>query len=148
MNKILTGLLVMAFAAPALAGEWSAWTEVRKNGEVVVMTSFAGDGATEDAQLDLTVLKAFTVVGVDTIQKDSVCEAFVERNMLRSVPPSGAGTPLSSAQTETCMFVLRPLAKDLGADAVKSLLQVKFAECASSYEDKKPSCVANVKAVR
>jgi hypothetical protein len=141
--KIVLGSTALGLAGGVAAGDWEVWTQNRAGPNMVIMTSFAGDGSTEEAHLDLEMAVPFEVVHVDTLQKGAVCVASKERNVLRAVPPSGAGQPLAKNATEACMFTIRVKGNPTLAEIVK----VSFAECTSSVTGDVP-CAAKVQALK
>lgn len=131
MSRILAGVCLVGATSLATAGDWEVWTEKRNGDRLVVATSFAGDAKIEDAQIDLKVEGSFEVISVETLHKDAVCVASAARGLLRSLPPSGAGTPLAKAAADTCVFTLRVLGAKTWEP--EQLVKVEKTECASSY---------------
>lgn len=67
--------------------------------------SFAGDGDTQDAGIDLNLPANVTASAPAVLVAGSVC-GVVDADTIRIVPPSGAGTPLTSTPTAYCSFQL------------------------------------------
>ena len=62
-------------AGAALAGDWEVWTQKQGGDRLTIVASFAGDGVTEEAHLDLKVAaRAVRLVKV-LAGKDEVAEA-------------------------------------------------------------------------
>jgi len=132
--KFTAGVVVLGAlsVSPASANGWEVWTEKQSADKVTVVASFGGDGSIEEAQLDLKVSGPFEVLEVSTLRKGSICFGNAEKNVLRAVPPSGAGSALKAAMTDTCMFTLRVLSpKGWSAEGI---VDVGFKECASSVK--------------
>jgi hypothetical protein len=129
-NVIATaaGSALLLAATSATAGQFEIWTDpAAKGNRIVLMVSFAGDGMTEDAQADISYDPALKLVSAQTKVAGSVCVGLPGRNIIRVVPPTGAGTALTSAAVDYCSFVFeRPaIAKSVAE------FKVEFVECGS-----------------
>ncbi len=144
-KAILSAALCGLTASSAIAGDWEVWTEKRGSDQLTIVTSFGGNGLIEEAQIDLNMSGAFEVIDTQVLQKGSVCVASAEKNIIRSVPPSGAGTALKSKATDACMFTLR--LTSVKAWEPTEVVSVGFKECASSVKGVVP-CEASVKMVK
>lgn len=122
---VLAGSLFLAGAASA--ADFQVWTYADKGGrDVVVAVSFIGDGVTQDAQIDLRIPAGFRVSDSAVKTAGSVCAASGEKGLIRAVPPSGEGKPLSSGMMEVCTFKLSSTGeKAAGVPKV----EVAFKEC-------------------
>ena len=118
--------LTMAGVANAGSFEIASDTGAKAN-QFVALVSFAGDGVTQDAQLDLTYSSDLEFVQARALVAGSVCVGFAKTNTVRAVPPSGAGTALTSTSTGYCSFSFRSKAGAVKGDK----LTVAFQECAS-----------------
>lgn len=127
--RILTsiGLLAAAalFSSASSAGNFNVWTYNTEKNQTHVEISFAGDGITQEAQLDLSVPAGFRLVEAKSLVSGSVCAGSEKAGLLRAVPPSGEGKPLTSKETNYCRFVLARLAKASGPLTFDS----KLTEC-------------------
>ncbi|MBD8527330.1 hypothetical protein [Pseudomarimonas arenosa] len=141
-----SGLAALLLAGSASAGEWVLSVDPQGGNRVEVFATFHGDGATEEAQLDVKLNGAFAVESVEKLIPGSVCVASVEKNILRAVPPSGAGVGLPKGAHDTCVFTLRFLQKSMVAD-FSSQFDVSFTECASS-KGIDVSCTSAVKQLK
>jgi hypothetical protein len=131
MKRILMVLAGSAFfAGAATAADFQVWTYADKGGRgAVLAVSFIGDGATQEAQIDLRIPEGFRVDGSAVKTAGSVCAASAEKGLIRAVPPSGEGKPLPSGMMEVCTFKL----VSTGEKAVgKPKIEVAFKECADS----------------
>ncbi|HET6603805.1 MAG TPA: hypothetical protein VFG21_06255, partial [Xanthomonadaceae bacterium] len=89
---------------------------------------FAGDGETQDAQLDITLSSvADLTITPSILVPGSVC-VLVDADTLRIVPPSGAGVALTSTATAYCRFAFTATA---GATLGLRTWTTDFIECAS-----------------
>jgi hypothetical protein len=147
ISKLALASAALVIGGAATAGDWEVWTEKRSETEMVLMTSFAGDGQTEEAHLDLSLAGPFEIVKIDTLQKGAICVGSSERNMLRAVPPSGAGTPLSQEATDACMFTLRVKSQGKGRANAAGLVKISRSECSSSYAGDVP-CAAKIQSLK
>ena len=78
---------------------------VAQGGTVNVNFLFAGDGVTQEAQLDLTYnASVFTTVVPTVVVPGSTCGVNAMSQFIRIIPPSGAGNPLTSTATAYCSF--------------------------------------------
>jgi len=133
----MTAGLALA-AAPAFAGNFEIWTDSSAKGGVTMIVSFAGDGLTEDAQVDFDTPKNLKFVRADVKVPGSVCVAFPKENKVRVVPPSGAGTALPTAATDYCSF-------SFAGKATGEKFKPSFVECAAPTGSSK--CNADVNEV-
>ena len=117
----------MLVAGAASAADFQVWTYADKGGrDMVLAVSFIGDGATQDAQIDLNIPTGYRVAGSVVKAAGSVCAASGEKGLIRVVPPSGEGKPLPSAMMEVCTFKLTSTGeKSAGVPKV----EVAFKEC-------------------
>jgi hypothetical protein len=101
-------LALSLLSAGAVAGTFTQSPDpasVAQGGSVTIDFLFAGDGVTEDTQLDLNYnTSVFTTVTPTVLVAGSVCAVFPGPGFIRIVPPSGAGTPLPNAATAYCRF--------------------------------------------
>ena len=137
-SLVMTAGLALA-AAPAFAGNFEIWTDSSAKGGVTMLVSFAGDGLTEDAQVDFNYPTNLKFVRADVKVPGSICAAFPSENKVRVVPPSGAGTPLSTAATDYCSFSFS------GKGAAAAKFKPSFVECAAPTGSSK--CNADVNEV-
>jgi len=119
--RLLSLAVTVAFAPLATAGKFEVWTQASGSGSVALV-SYQGDGTSQEAQLDMTY-PAGMKVSAQTKVAGSVCAVFPSENKIRIVPPSGAGTALSSNAIDYCSFSF----KGAGADAPE--LKKVFSEC-------------------
>jgi len=141
----LVAALIATSVAPAIAGDWEVWTEKQGSDKLTIVTSFAGNGSIEEAHIDLNIDGNFEVVDTQVLQKGSVCVASAEKNIIRSLPPSGAGSALKSKATDTCLFTIRMTSVKTWNPA--EVVTVGFKECASSTKGSVP-CDASIKMVK
>lgn len=126
MRTVIAMLLGLAFAVgTAEAGEFGVWTYATSKGVTLVDVSFAGDGVTQEAQVDLSLPAGVRVVQAKSLVDGAVCSASTEAGMARAVPPSGAGAALPSEDVVYCRFHVVGLA----FSKVSPALQSKFSEC-------------------
>ena len=126
-----TKIVVAAIAASVLsfsahAGQFQVWSYDTGKGQTHVEVSFAGDGITQDAQLDLAIPAGYKLVSAKSLVDGSVCVASDEASLMRAVPPSGAGEPLTSNEVNYCRFVFAKGAVAKG----KLTFEPKLTECA------------------
>lgn len=124
-----SALLVSGFAT---AGKFETWSDLDGKGNIVVVVSFAGDGATQDAQVDFKYPADWSLLKAVPKVAGSVCVVNSEKGFVRVVPPSGAGKALTSKQTDYCSFMFKSTAKTTN---IAGLEQV-FTECAASTGSK------------
>lgn len=120
---VLTSALV-SFSVQA--GEFNVWTFEAGKGQVHVEVSFAGDGVTQDAQLDAAIPSGYSLVEAKVLVPGSVCVGSTEHSLVRAVPPSGAGKALTSKDVNYCRFVFARGAAAKG----KLTFEPKLTECA------------------
>jgi hypothetical protein len=123
-------ILASCFAwGSANAGQFELWSDVNaKSGQVTMIASFAGDGMTQDAQADIDFDPEFTLVGASAKVAGSVCVGLPGQSKVRVVPPSGAGTALTSKAVDYCSFTF----KNKGGSLAKApSFKLGFVECAS-----------------
>jgi len=119
--------ILAAFSVSASAGQFEVWSDGAKGANRTVIVSFAGDGHTQDAQADIAFDPGLEFVTANAKVAGSVCAELKGKNMVRVVPPSGAGSALSSKQIDYCAFSFR----SRGGKAVAGTgLTVSFTECA------------------
>jgi len=128
MKRTLMVLATTMFAAGSVsAADFQVWTQGDKGGRNVALTvSFIGDGATQEAQLDLRIPAGFRVAESSVKMAGSVCVGLADKGLIRAVPPSGAGKPLPSALTDVCTFKLTSTGEKL---AGVPQIEVAFKEC-------------------
>ncbi len=107
VKAAISAVLFGAFAGQASAAGWEIWTEKQGSDQLVIVTSFSGDGELDEAQVDLSVMGGFEILEAKSLMKGAICAGFKDQSMLRSVPPSGAGSALKSQSTDACMFTIR-----------------------------------------
>lgn len=122
----IAGLLA---SASSFAGQFEIWSDGAKGPQQTVIVSFAGDGQTQDAQADITFEPGLEFVAATAKVAGSVCVELKGRNMVRVVPPSGAGVALSSKPTDVCSFSFR---SKRGKSVSGTGLSVAFTECAGA----------------
>lgn len=105
ITKLIVGVASIVAGSAAFAGNFTTNSPSGSPGSVLVyQVSFAGDGATEDAQLDASYTAAnFTSVTATVVVPGSTCTT-PGGNSIRVVPPSGAGVALTSTPTIYCSF--------------------------------------------
>lgn len=110
MKQITTLVAAMLLALPAI-GTAGVYTQspdpasVNPGASTAVQFLFAGDGDTQDTQLDLEYnATVFTTVTPTVVVPGSVCSVLTAPARIRIVPPSGAGVPLTSTATAYCSF--------------------------------------------
>lgn len=103
----MAGLLATA-SSVAFAGNFTQSPDpamVAAGASVNVDFLFAGDGTTQEAQLDLNYnATVFTTVTATALVPGSTCAVNPAPPFIRIIPPSGAGTPLTSTATTYCRF--------------------------------------------
>jgi hypothetical protein len=112
MRNLLTKISMAVFAAMASAGAMAGnFTQVpdpasvAQGATVNVAFQFAGDTVTQEAQLDLNYNSTvFTTVVPTTVVVGSTCAVNPTPPFIRIIPPSGAGTALTSTPTTYCSF--------------------------------------------
>jgi len=144
-NTVSGALLFVGSVSLANASGWEIWTQKQGSDKLTIVASFGGDGSVEEAHLDMNLNSAFEVIETQTLRKGSICFANAEKNVIRAIPPSGAGTALKSAQTDTCMFTVRITSSKTWNPA--EVVGVTLKECASSVKGIVP-CEATVKLVQ
>ncbi len=102
MKKLIAAGVALVLSAGVCAGKFEVWTQQAGKG-TVALVSYQGEGTSQEAQLDLTYPTGFHVTA-STKVAGSVCAVFAEKSMIRIVPPSGAGTALTSNATDYCSF--------------------------------------------
>ncbi len=115
MRMRLIGLAIVGctFAPDVAAGTYTLNPDpatIAVGGAAVVQVRFAGDGDTQDTQLDLAYDAAnFPTVTPTILVPGSICAVLMGPARLRVIPPSGAGTPLTGVATAYCGFSLQSL---------------------------------------
>lgn len=138
----LAALAVAMFAvSPVMAGGFNVWTYEASKAETQLVVSFAGDGVTQDAQLDLGVAKGFAAAAAKVLVPGSVCAISPAGDKIRAVPPSGAGKALSSSDVDYCSFSVKPVGGMRPMLKSGELLSVEFNECAGAG---KASCSSDI----
>lgn len=109
-NKRLLALCLTAagFSATASAGTFDATTSGQPGETVALQVTFAGDGATTNADLILDYDNTHIDITVDAANVDGptgneICQR-VSATRIRIVSPDGGATPLPNAATLTCEF--------------------------------------------
>lgn len=123
----------MLFAGAASAADFQVWTAAGKGGDVNLTVSFIGDGATQDAQIDLRIPTGYRVAGSEVKAAGSVCAASGEKGLIRAVPPSGDGKALPSGMMDVCTFKLASTGEK---PAGVPVFEVAFKECAGAAGDR------------
>ena len=111
--SVLVSLILGCASVAASAGQFEVWHEVGAKGVVPAIVSFAGDGSTQDAQLDVEYDSSLTLSKAVAKVPGSVCVGLAG-NKIRGVPPSGAGTALGS-KAACSIWAPRDQAKPHGA---------------------------------
>lgn len=112
----------------AFAGSFETYSlSDTKSKRVTVVVSFAGDGVTQDSQVDLDYPAGLTLVKATAKVAGSVCVG-IAGNKIRVVPPSGAGKALPSAATDYCSF---SFAAQKGLQTSNFSFKPSFTECAA-----------------
>lgn len=146
LNKTVFAVALFgASMSQALANGWEVWAEKQGGDRLTIVASFGGDGQIEEAHLDLNLKGSFEVIDTQTLWKGSVCVASAEKNILRAVPPSGAGKALKASMAEACMFTVRITSKK--GWAAEDMIGVSLHECASSVKGIVP-CEAAVRVIK
>jgi len=140
MQKLITkislaGALVAACSG-AFAGNFTQVPDpqtVAQGATANVAFQFAGDGVTQEAQMDLNYNSTvFTTVTPTVVVAGSVCAVFsMPAAFIRVVPPSGAGNPLTSTATTYCSFAFTaaPAAAAANYDFTTRLLECDGPTC-------------------
>ena len=138
--RFVAAAVAAVVSCSASAGQFNVWT-YQSGGNHIVKVSFAGDQASQDAQLDLAIPAGFEVAEAKALVNGSVCAGSAESGILRAVPPSGAGKALPSAETDYCSFVLKAKGgiKPAGKGPVE--LKARLTECAGAGN---PTCSVDV----
>jgi len=100
-----------------------------KSNRTTLVVSFTGDGATQEAQLDLEVPAGLVLAKAIVKVAGSVC-AGVPGNKIRIVPPSGAGEALPSRAIDYCSFSFKSSLSVMAK--AKPQFKVTFQECATT----------------
>ena len=120
--------VALGMSSVAQAGKFEVWSdESGKAGQTIAVVSFAGDGVTQDAQLDMTYAENLQFVSASVKVPGSVCVVFQDQRLMRVVPPSGAGQALSAKSVDYCSFSF----KSTGAPSKGAKFSTKFQECAA-----------------
>jgi len=148
-NIIHTALCALGLVAlgSANAGTFTTNSPSGQPGSTVTYTvSFAGDGETEDAQLDASFPAASfsAVVANPALVPGSTCTV-PGGNSIRVVPPSGGGVALTSTATAYCSFQVTINAAVV-PPATLNFTQT-FIECADSVAPPPATCTATLGAV-
>lgn len=129
LNKLVVGSLLIGASGLVSAGSFDTWTmQDSKAKRTTVVVSFTGDGATQEAQLDLDVPEGLELAKAVVKVAGSVCAA-IPGNKIRVVPPSGAGEALSSRAVDYCSFSFR---SNGALSKAKPEFKVSFQECATT----------------
>lgn len=130
----VSGIIALGAASAAFAGTFTQSPDpaavVRgSSGGTNVDFSFAGNGATQEAQLDLRFDSTGLTITAQALVGGSTCGFDVStpaNTLIRIAPPSGAGTALTSTATAYCRFnVVAAAGATVGARA----FTVATAEC-------------------
>ena len=144
IKSAAAAVLLVGAVSQSSANGWEVWSEKQGADRLTIVASFGGDGLIEEAQLDMKLGAQFEVIDTQVLRKGSVCFANSEKNILRAVPPSGAGTALKSKVTDTCMYTLRVSSKSWSPE---NIVGTSLVECASSVKGIVP-CEAAFKVVK
>jgi hypothetical protein len=125
---VATAVALAVASFSAQAGQFHVWSYDTGKGQTHVEVSFAGDGVTQDAQIDLAMPAGYKLVSAKNLVEGSVCVASEEAKLIRAVPPSGAGKALASNDTNYCRFVFARGPSVKG----KLTFEPKLTECAGS----------------
>lgn len=132
--KFGAALGLSLLSAGVLAGTYTQNPDpasVAQGASVQVDFLFAGDGVTEDTQLDLnyntTVFPTVTGAPTPVTGTGSICAVFSGPGFIRIVPPSGGGIPLTNTATSYCRFNFTAAA---GATPGNYDFTQRFIECA------------------
>ncbi len=112
MKKLLicAAIGALATAGNAVAGTYTQNPDpatIAVGGTANIQVLFAGDGDTQDTQLDLAYDAVnFPTVTPTVLVPGSVCAVLTGPARIRVIPPSGAGSPLTSTATAYCGFAL------------------------------------------
>ncbi len=131
----IVSAVLLALSGTAAAGTFSL-TATPDAGDTVdvllgsttsVQFFYTGNGDTQDAQMDFT-LSDFTGLTItpQVLVAGSVC-AYNGTTLLRVVPPSGAGNPLTSTPTAYCAF---SIAVDPAAPQTVRTISTSLLDCA------------------
>lgn len=112
----------------AQAGNFEVWHDSNaKSNVVTAVVSFSGDGSTQDAQADIAYPADWKLLKASAKVAGTICVGHANAKMIRVVPPSGAGTALSSKATDYCSF---SFSKGKAASNVgSSEFKISFVEC-------------------
>ncbi len=146
---IQTALCALGLVAlgTANAGSFTTNSPSGQPGNTVTyIVSFAGDGETEDAQLDASFNAGdfSAVVANPALVPGSTCTT-PGGNSIRAVPPSGGGVPLTSTSTAYCSYQVTINAAVV-APAALNFTQT-FLECADSVAPPPAVCTATLSPV-
>ncbi len=120
-------LLIGLTSGTAVAGNFEIWHDASaKSSSVTAVVSFAGDGNTQDAQADIAYPMNWKLEKATAKVAGSVCVGHANANKIRVVPPSGAGSALSSKATDYCAFSFTKLK---GAESKGEKMTIEFTEC-------------------
>ena len=98
--------VALGMSSVAQAGKFEVWSdESGKAGQTIAVVSFAGDGVTQDAQLDMTYAENLQFVSASVKVPGSVCVVFQDQRLMRVVPPSGAGFTPTRLATSAAVTV-------------------------------------------
>ena len=104
-QKIAAAFCAAAFVSTsAFAGQFEMYYQHVGNNRLVAIVSFAGDATTQDAQADFSFGPELEFVSAKTKVAGSVCAGSQEKGLIRIVPPTGAGKPLSTKAMDYCSF--------------------------------------------
>jgi hypothetical protein len=130
LAKLSLAVCTAIASAGAMAGTFTQVPDpasVAQGGTVNVAFQFAGDGVTQEAQLDLNYNNTvFTTVVPTVVVAGSVCAVNPTPPFIRIIPPSGAGNPLTSTATTYCSFAFTAAP---AAPAANYDFTVRFIEC-------------------
>lgn len=125
----IAGLVLAASSSIVSAGQFDIWVDPASKGNgVFVVVSFAGDGMTQDAQADISFGESLSLVSAQSKVEGSVCVGLPGKNVIRVVPPSGAGKALTNDSVDYCSFYFSQ--KGMSKAAGPSF-KIDFVECAS-----------------
>ncbi len=116
MRKLMLVMVLSALGCvgPAFAGTYTLNPDpatIGAGGTANVQVLFAGDGDTQDTQLDLAYdATSFPAVTSTVLVPGSVCAVLTGPARVRIIPPSGAGSPLTATATAYCGFAMQSAA--------------------------------------